>query len=375
MPALPGVGHHRDRGPDQHEQRRDQDHDRGHLHLEGLDLLAEVLRRAPDHQAGDEHRDDREHQHAVQARADAAEDHLAELYQPHRHQTAERRAANRASRSTAPHEAAVVIAREQRRIGDAEAHLLAFHVAARLQVLARLIDAQRGQRRIAAPARPTAPPRATPRRSPPSHAASPSPGGRRRPCARTRSTAPRGSASIAIICRKFVSGVGFSYGCAELALKKPPPLVPSILIASCEATGPMARVCVSVSAGSLSALPCRVLERLPGSVEPRFCVAERLEHARVLVGSKFWITPCAMKERQQQRHRQQHVQRGAGRSTQKLPMALRRTAREAADQREGHRDAGRGGEEILHRQAEHLRQIAHRRLAAHSPASWCWSRS
>jgi hypothetical protein len=32
--------------------------------------------------------------------------------------------------------------------------------------------------------------------------------------------------------------VGFSNGCAALALKKPPPLVPSILIATCEATGP-----------------------------------------------------------------------------------------------------------------------------------------
>ena len=35
-----------------------------------------------------------------------------------------------------------------------------------------------------------------------------------------------------------VHGVGFSNGCAELALKKPPPLVPSCLMASCEATGP-----------------------------------------------------------------------------------------------------------------------------------------
>ena len=40
------------------------------------------------------------------------------------------------------------------------------------------------------------------------------------------------------------SGVGFSNGCALFALKKPPPLVPSILIASCEATGPCAIVCV-----------------------------------------------------------------------------------------------------------------------------------
>ena len=40
------------------------------------------------------------------------------------------------------------------------------------------------------------------------------------------------------IDRKFVSGVGFSNGWAVLALKKPPPLVPSCLMASCEATGP-----------------------------------------------------------------------------------------------------------------------------------------
>ncbi|MCY1228403.1 hypothetical protein D9M72_407180 [compost metagenome] len=32
--------------------------------------------------------------------------------------------------------------------------------------------------------------------------------------------------------------LGFSNGCAELALKYPPPLVPRTLIASCEATGP-----------------------------------------------------------------------------------------------------------------------------------------
>ena len=45
---------------------------------------------------------------------------------------------------------------------------------------------------------------------------------------------------IASISRKLVSGVGFSKGCAELALKKPPPLVPSSLMISCEATGPCA---------------------------------------------------------------------------------------------------------------------------------------
>ena len=55
------------------------------------------------------------------------------------------------------------------------------------------------------------------------------------------------SAKIEMICTKFDSAVGFSNGCAALALKKPPPLVPSILIAICEATGPTAMVCLAPS--------------------------------------------------------------------------------------------------------------------------------
>ena len=37
---------------------------------------------------------------------------------------------------------------------------------------------------------------------------------------------------------RLVSALGFSKGWAEFALKKPPPLVPSSLMASCEATRP-----------------------------------------------------------------------------------------------------------------------------------------
>ena len=42
---------------------------------------------------------------------------------------------------------------------------------------------------------------------------------------------------------KFVNVLGFSNGIAALTLKKPPPLVPSCLMTSCEATGPSASVC------------------------------------------------------------------------------------------------------------------------------------
>ncbi len=47
---------------------------------------------------------------------------------------------------------------------------------------------------------------------------------------------------IESIWTKFERGVGFSYGWAALALKNPPPLVPSILMATWEAAGPWAMV-------------------------------------------------------------------------------------------------------------------------------------
>ena len=74
----------------------------------------------------------REHQHAVEAAADAAEHDLAELHEPHRHEPAERRervvhrvhgAVRRRGRRRGP----------ERGVRDAEARLLAFHVAAGLQ--------------------------------------------------------------------------------------------------------------------------------------------------------------------------------------------------------------------------------------------------
>lgn len=50
-------------------------------------------------------------------------------------------------------------------------------------------------------------------------------------------------AKIDTIWIRFDKASGFSNGWAELTLKNPPPLVPSILIASCEATGPTAIFC------------------------------------------------------------------------------------------------------------------------------------
>ena len=65
---------HRKRGREQHGQRDADRADDRRLDLARLDLLAQELGRAPDYQAGEEHGQDDEQQHPVQARADAAED-------------------------------------------------------------------------------------------------------------------------------------------------------------------------------------------------------------------------------------------------------------------------------------------------------------
>ena len=82
--------HGGERGEAEDRERQDQDGQHRHLDLLGLDLLAEIFRRAPDHQPGDEHRDDGEEQHAVKAGADAAEDDLAQHDIDHRDHAAQR---------------------------------------------------------------------------------------------------------------------------------------------------------------------------------------------------------------------------------------------------------------------------------------------
>ena len=133
--------------PDEHHEAGHQERDRGHLHFIGLDLLAEVLGRPADHEAREEYRDDREHEHAVQAAADAAEHDLAELHQPDRHEPAERRerTVHRVDRA--------IRGRGRRRgpergVRDAEARFLSFHVAAGLICRGSLVDAESRELRI-----------------------------------------------------------------------------------------------------------------------------------------------------------------------------------------------------------------------------------
>src|ERR1035441_6111209 len=83
--------HHRDRRRYEREDRQHQRPQDRELDLPALDLLSEVLGRATHHQARDEDGQHDEDDHAVEAGADAPEDHLAELHVDQGNQSAERR--------------------------------------------------------------------------------------------------------------------------------------------------------------------------------------------------------------------------------------------------------------------------------------------
>ena len=81
---------------------------------------------------------------------------------------------------------------------------------------------------------------------------------------------------MAKISSQFVSGVGFSNGWEELALKNPPPLVPSSLIASCDAIGPRSMACAAPWSPS-----CGV-SRIPGLGH---ALPDQDERATIAIGS------------------------------------------------------------------------------------------
>ena len=112
-PCVVELGHrlrvHRShRRPAGIHQRQYQNGEHRHLDFLGFDLLADIFRRAANHQAGDENRNDDEQQHAVHAGADAADDDLAELDIDQRNDAAQR-GKQACMALTAPQEAAVVI--------------------------------------------------------------------------------------------------------------------------------------------------------------------------------------------------------------------------------------------------------------------------
>ena len=124
------VAHHGDSCADQHQQGRHEDGDGGHLHFMDFDFFAEIFRCPANHQPGNKDRHDGKEQHAVEAGANAAEDHFAQLHQNQRNHAAERgkgvvHGVNRAARCGRCY------CSKQSGVGDAETRFLAFHVAER----------------------------------------------------------------------------------------------------------------------------------------------------------------------------------------------------------------------------------------------------
>src|SRR3989440_3114633 len=84
---------HGEGGSAQDQHGRDQQGQHCHHDLLPLDLLAQVLRRTPHHEAGDEDRDDGEVEHAVESCADTSKDDLTQRDIGDQHQPTERRIA------------------------------------------------------------------------------------------------------------------------------------------------------------------------------------------------------------------------------------------------------------------------------------------
>ena len=82
--------HDRGGGESENAQRIDQYGEHRELHLSRLDLLAEIFRRPPDHETGDEHCNDDHDQEAIQSGADAAGRNAAEQHVEQRHETGQR---------------------------------------------------------------------------------------------------------------------------------------------------------------------------------------------------------------------------------------------------------------------------------------------
>src|SRR5580658_2503555 len=80
-----------DAGKHEYDHAKDQHRQHGHLHVVGFDFLAEILRRAANHQARDENGDDDEDDNSVHTRADSAEDHFTDHDVDQRDHAAERR--------------------------------------------------------------------------------------------------------------------------------------------------------------------------------------------------------------------------------------------------------------------------------------------
>ena len=118
-------------------------------------------------------------------------------------------------------------------------------------------------------------------------------------------------------------------------MRVPPPLVPSSLMASWLAKGPPGMDCVACS-------------RVVAVSGPR----------------SVWMAPWLTRTtRDDDAQREQDPHHAAHEVDPEVADGGRAATGQAADQGDGHAEADGGGHEVLHRQARHLREVAHRVLA------------
>jgi hypothetical protein len=168
--------------------------------------------------------------------------------------------------------------------------------------------------------------------------------------------------------RKLDRGVGFSSGWAELTLKKPPPLVPSCLMAIWDAAGPTAMVCRVALSGHLllhDRLALGVQHWLAVRTVLRLLILIGLDQLGLGIRREGLHHALAdQSQGQDQGQGQQHVEGGAQHVHPEVAHAARLLAREAAHQGHDHGHAGSGGKEVLHVETQHLGQVTHGGLAA-----------
>ena len=309
-------------------QRIDQHREHREFHLAHLDLLAEIFRRAADHQPGDEHRDDRDDEEAVESGPDAAGPDAAGEQVEHRHHAGERRQriVHRVDRAGAGAGGRGCV---QDRHRLAEAHLLA------LEIARSRVDAERGQNRISGGLRPIGDGDADNEED------------RHR-----RQDGP----ALAHVADRAAEGENGGRGDQEQG--------PDL-----EEIGPGVRVLKRMSGIGVEEAAAVGAELLDDLLARHRSDRDRLfrafERGRVdRAGKRLRHAQGDEDERADDRDRQEKVERDAGHIDPEIPDRGRRGAGEAAHQRERHREAGRRRQEVVHGEAEHLGEMTHRRLAA-----------
>ncbi len=360
--GLAVDGQHGDRGAGQHEERRHQDGDRHHLHLEALDLLADVFRRAADHEAGDEDREQREHEHAVESRTYAAEHDLAQLDQPHWHEAAQwrERVVHRVDRTAGSGRRD---RREERAGGDAEAGLLAFHVAARLQRARRLVHADGRQQWIAlllerhrAPCCDDEQNRHRREHRPPLAHVAHDPA----EC----ETQAGGNQENREHFQEIRDRVRVLERMRGIRVQEAATVGAKLLDRFLRRNGTHGQGLGGRGGRLGDRVAFLILQRLAVRAVLRIVVFDRLDQRDVDVGCEVLHDTLAYQpEGQHEGHRDQHPHGDSGEVDPEIADGSGRMAGKAADQRKGDGDAGCRGKEILHRERRHLRQVTHRRLA------------